>query len=152
MVILLLALHVLAAMIWVGGMFFAHQVLRPSVGTVEPAIRLPIWRRVFGRFFPWVWISIGALLASGYGMVFGHFGGFAHVGIHVHIMQGTGLLMVLLFAHLFFAPWRRFRVAAGSGDFATAAKHLAQIRMIVGINLILGLVTIMVGATGRYWG
>jgi uncharacterized membrane protein len=152
MIILLLALHILAALVWVGGMFFAHQVLRPSLGAVEPAIRLPIWRRVFGRFFPLVWLSVGLLVASGYGMVFGQFGGFAHVGLHVHLMQGTGILMMLLFAHLFFAPWRRFRRAADSGDFSLAAKQLAQIRMIVGINLILGLVTIVVGATGRYWG
>ncbi|MEI9985070.1 MAG: hypothetical protein WDN69_18890 [Aliidongia sp.] len=77
MVIFLLALHILAATIWVGGMFFAHQVLRPSLGPLEPAIRLPIWRRVFAKFFPWVWVGILALLASGYGMVFGQFGGFA---------------------------------------------------------------------------
>jgi uncharacterized membrane protein len=152
MIIVLLALHVLAAVTWVGGMFFAHQMLRPSLGAVEPEIRLPLWRRVFGRFFPWVWISIGILLASGYGMVFGQFGGFARVGVHIHIMQGIGILMVLLFAHLFFAPWRRFREAADSGDFAAAAKSLAQIRPIVGINLILGILTIIVGATGRYWG
>jgi uncharacterized membrane protein len=152
MISLLLALHVLAAMIWVGGMFFAHQVLRPAIGTVEPAIRLPIWRRVFGRFFPWVWLSIGLLVASGYGMVFGHFGGFARVGLHIHVMQGTGILMMLLFAHLFFAPWRRFRAAVDSGDFVAAAKQLAQIRLIVGINLLLGIVTIVAGATGRYWG
>ncbi|MGB8839521.1 MAG: CopD family protein [Aliidongia sp.] len=152
MIILLLALHVLAAMVWVGGMFFAHQVLRPAIGALEPAIRLPIWRRVFSRFFPWVWISIGLLLASGYGMVFGQFGGFARVGLHIHLMQGTGILMMMLFAHLFFAPWRRFQAAVESTDFITAAKQLAQIRLIVGINLILGIVTIVAGATGRYWG
>src|SRR5579859_2243628 len=152
MVILLLGLHILAATIWVGGMFFAHQVLRPSLGPVEPAIRVPVWRRVFAKFFPWVWAGILVLLASGYGMVFGQFGGFAGIGLHVHIMQGTGILMMLLFAHLFFAPWRRFRTAADAGDFALAAKQLAQIRMIVGINLILGLVTIVVASTGRYWG
>ena len=63
-------------------------------------------------------------------------GGFAGVGIHVHIMQGTGILMMMLFLHLFFAPWRRFRTAVDSSDFALAAKQLGQIRMIVGINLV----------------
>jgi len=63
--ILGLALHIVAAVIWVGGMFFAYMVLRPSAGPLEPALRLPLWHRVFGRFFPWVWASIVALLASG---------------------------------------------------------------------------------------
>jgi uncharacterized membrane protein len=149
--ILLLALHILAATIWVGGMFFAHHVLRPAISPVEPAIRLPLLGRVFSRFFRWVWLSIAVLLASGWGIVFGYFGGFVGVGAHVHIMQGIGIVMMLLFLHMFFAPWRRFRAAVAAMDFALAAKQLVQIRLIVGINLILGLVTIVVGCTGRYW-
>ena len=30
------ALHVLAAVVWVGGMFFAYLVLRPAVGGIAP--------------------------------------------------------------------------------------------------------------------
>src|SRR5229473_1120814 len=99
-----LAVHILAAVIWVGGMFFAYVALRPSAGPLEPALRLPLWHRVFRRFFPWVWACVVALLASGYGMVFLGFGGFAGVGPHVHAMQATGIVMVLLFLHLFAAP------------------------------------------------
>src|SRR5579864_8246489 len=94
-----LALHILAAVIWVGGMFFAHQMLRPAAGALEPGVRLPLWRRVFRRFFPWVWVSIAALLLSGYGMVFWGFGGFAQVGLHVHVMQAIGIVMMLAYAH-----------------------------------------------------
>jgi uncharacterized membrane protein len=144
--------HILAAVIWVGGMFFAHQMLRPAAGALEPAQRLPLWRRVFARFFPWVWISIVALLASGYGMVFFALGGFARVGLHVHIMQGIGIIMMLAFAHLYFAPWQRFRRAVDAGDLAGAASQLEQIRMIVTVNLVLGLIVVVIGATGRYWG
>jgi uncharacterized membrane protein len=147
-----LLFHILAAVVWVGGMFFAHQMLRPAAGALEPAQRLPLWRRVFSRFFPWVWASIVALLASGYAMVFLSFGGFAHVGLHVHVMQGLGIIMMLAFGHLYFAPWRRFRVAVDAGELAAAAKQLDQIRMIVTFNLVLGLVVVIVGATGRYWG
>ena len=81
-----LLFHILAAVIWVGGMFFAHQMLRPAAGALDPAQRLPLWRRVFSRFFPWVWASIVALLASGYAMIFLGFGGFGHVGLYVHVM------------------------------------------------------------------
>jgi uncharacterized membrane protein len=148
---LLVALHALAAVIWVGGMFFAYMVLRPSAGPLEPPLRLTLWRRVFGRFFPWVWASIVILLASGYGLVFLHFGGFAGVGVHVHIMQATGILMMLLFLHLFFGPWRRFGEAVDKQAFPLAAQKLNQIRQIVAINLVLGLLTVVAGASGRFW-
>ena len=149
--ILGLAIHILAAVIWVGGMFFAYMVLRPSAGALEPALRLPLWQRVFTKFFPWVWASILALVASGYGMVFLFLGGFRGVGIHVHIMQGTGIVMILLFLHLFFAPWRRFQNAIAAGDLPAAGRNLETIRLLVATNLVLGLITVVVGASGRYW-
>jgi uncharacterized membrane protein len=147
----LIALHVLAAVVWVGGMFFAYMVLRPSVSPLEAAPRLGLWRRTLARFFPWVWASIVALLASGFGMIFLYLGGFAHVPLYVNVMQAIGIVMMLIFLHLFFAPWRRFRTAVDGQRFPEAAKQLNQIRMIVAINLALGLLTIIIGASGRFW-
>ena len=149
--IILIALHILAAMVWVGGMFFAYMVLRPSAGPLEPPARLALWQRVFGRFFPWVWASIAVLLISGYTMLFVHFGGFAGSGLHIHVMQLTGIAMMLLFLHLYFAPWRRFSRAVEAGSLQDAANQLNQIRRIVAINLVLGLLTVAVGASGRFW-
>jgi uncharacterized membrane protein len=149
--ILGLAIHILAAVIWVGGMFFAYLVLRPSAGPLEPALRLSLWQRVFARFFPVVSASILALVASGYGMVFLFLGGFHGVGVHVHVMQGTGIVMILLFLHLFFAPWRRFQSAIAAGDLPAAGRNLETIRVLVASNLVIGLITVVVGASGRYW-
>jgi uncharacterized membrane protein len=151
MMAIALGLHILAAVIWVGGMFFAYLILRPSAGPLEREVRLPLWHRVFGRFFPWVIAGIVFLLASGYFMVFHGFGGFAGVGLHVHVMQGTGIVMMLIFSHLYFAPWKRFGRAIVAGDLAAAGRNLEQIRVLVAINLVLGLITVVVGATGRYW-
>ena len=145
-------LHVLSAVAWVGGMFFALFVLRPASGPLDPAARLALWRRVFERFFGWVFAAIALLLASGYAMVFWVFGGFAGIGLHVHVMQGIGIVMVLIFLHVYFAPWKRFRVAQAAGDNAAAAAQLNQIRILVMINLVLGLITVAVGSSGRYWG
>lgn len=147
-----LIVHALAAVIWVGGMFFAYLVLRQALGAIDPHARLDLWRRVFSRFFPWVWASIVALLVSGYGMVLFGLGGFADAGVHVHVMQATGLLMTALFLHLYFAPWRRLRRALAQSDEHTATAQLTQIRRIVAINLVLGLITVAIGASGRYWG
>ena len=148
---LLLSLHALAAVVWVGGMFFAYLVLRPAAGRLEPPHRLALWRGVFARFFPWVWSAILVLLVSGYGMVLGLMGGFAGAGLHVHIMQALGIVMMLLFAHLFFAPWRRFHRAVDGGEFEKAGSQLAVIRKIVAVNLVLGLLVVIIGSGGRYW-
>ena len=150
--ILGLTLHILGAVVWVGGMFLAYVVLRPAAGILEPPARLALWRGVFERFFPWVWASIVALLLSGYGMLFLALGGFAGAGVHVHVMDLVGLIMMALFLHLYFAPWRRLRRALDAGDTGAAAAQLGQIRTIVAINLSLGLITAVIGASGRYWG
>jgi len=146
-----LVLHSLAAVIWVGGMFFAYMALRPAALALEPPLRLPLFRRAFDRFFPWVWAAIIALLVTGYGMIFLHFGGFAQVGVHVHVMHGIGLVMMALFLHLFFAPWRRLKLAVDAGNWPEGGRNLGQIRRVVGINLVLGLITVAVGSSGRYW-
>lgn len=144
--ILGLLLHIFAATVWVGGMFFAHVVLRPASAALEPQMRLPLMRRVLARFFPWVWGSIALLLLTGYGMI-----SLGVNGLHVQFMQLIGIIMMLTFAHLYFVPWRRFQRALDAGDLPAAAKHMAQIRAIVTMNLALGLVVVAVGATGRYW-
>lgn len=144
-------LHVIAVVIWVGGMFFAHQVLRPvAAGQLEPPVRLTLWVGVFGRFFPWVWVAVATILATGLWMIFAAFGGMAAVGLYVHAMFGLGLVMMLIFFHVFFAPYARLRRAVAAQDWPAGAKALAQIRLLVGINTVIGLLTIAIGAAGRY--
>ncbi len=148
-----IVLHVLSAAVWVGGMFFAYMALRPAAASLlEPPQRLPLWAGTFARFFPWVWAAIVLLLGSGYWMIFSVFGGMGNIGIYVHVMNGLGILMMLLFFHVFFAPFRRLKRAVAAQDWPAGAKALAQIRILIGINLMLGLLTIAVGAGGRYWG
>ncbi|MBV1786648.1 CopD family protein [Marinobacterium sp. D7] len=145
-----LSLHLLAAVIWVGGMFLAYVCLRPVAGSLlEPAQRLPLWSNLFTRFFLWVWIAIITLPVTGHWMI-ALMGGFKYAGLHVHIMLGTGYLMILLFLHLYFAPFQRLKKAVAAQDWPAGGKALNQIRQIVGINLILGLVTVANAAGGRF--
>jgi uncharacterized membrane protein len=132
-------------------MFFAYVVLRPVSGALlDPPTRLKLWSSVFQRFFPWVWAAASLLLVTGYTMVLGYLGGFAAVGLDIHLMQGIGIVMVLLFMHVYFAPYRRLKSAVRAEDWPAGAKHLDQIRRIVAINTVLGLVLVVVGAGGRY--
>jgi uncharacterized membrane protein len=152
MTALALALHILGAVVWVGGMFAIYMSLRPALGTLEPPQRLKLMRVTFQTFFIWVWVAILLLLASGYWMVFVTFGGFAGARMHVHLMQGIGWVMILLFVWLFHDPWLKLKRAVDAQDWPTAGANLNRIRQIIAINLPLGLIIVVIGASGRYWG
>ncbi|MBX2884139.1 MAG: CopD family protein [Granulosicoccus sp.] len=145
------ALHVVCAALWTGGMFFAYVVLRPTLASVEPPDRLALWAGVFRRFFPWVWLIILVLLGTGYWLIVIAFGGFATTPVHVHLMQALGLLMMVLFAYLYHVPYPVFRRSVEAGQWPEGAKALGRIRHIILVNLILALAVVAIAAGGRYW-
>lgn len=146
-----LALHVLSVVVWVGGMFFAYMALRPAAATLlEPPTRLTLWRIVFSKFFPWVWAAIAFILLSGYWIIFGVYGGMAKAPLYVHVMHGLGLIMMLIYLHVFFAPYRKLSRAVNDSQWPAGGAALNQIRMLIGINLLLGLITIIVATAGKY--
>lgn len=146
-----ISLHLLGAIVWVGGMFFAYTALRPTAARqLEPPQRLPLWEGTFRRFFPWVWVAVLALLGSGYWMVLVVFGGFKASGIHVHIMHGLGLIMVALYAYVWFVPFKRLRINVAAGTWSEAGAALNRIRQVILVNLKLGLVVAIVASGGRY--
>ena len=145
-----ITLHVLSAVIWGGGMFFAFLGLRPVAATLlEPPLRLALWVRVFGNFFPRVWAAVATLLFSGYGMLFRFYGDMAHTPIYVHVMQALGLMMLLIFAHVVFTYFRRLKQAVAAEDWKSGAMQRAQIRRWIGMNLILGLLVVSAASGGR---
>ncbi len=146
-----IVLHLLSAVIWVGGMFFAHQVLRPvAVVQLEPPQRLALWAGVFARFFPWVWVAVALILLTGYWMIFGVFDGMAHVGKHVHIMHGLGLVMVAIYSYVYFIAYQGLKRAVAAQEWPKGKAFLDRIRTLVGINTTLGVIIIAVAAGGRY--
>jgi uncharacterized membrane protein len=149
---LALAFHILGAVVWVGGMFAAYVCLRPAAGALEPPQRLRLWRNFFAKFLPWVWVCVLLLLASGYWLLLTSFGGFAHAPLYINLMQALGLIMVVLFVWLFHGPWLKFKRAADAQDWPAAAANLNRIRQIIMVNLPLGLIVVVIGGTGRFWG
>jgi len=148
MMVLLKTLHVLSALIWVGGMFFAYVVLRPAaVDELPPPERLRLWRNVFQRFFVWVWVAVVAILSSGLGML-GFYGDAAP--LYVHVMLGGGLLMVLIYAYVYFGLYRALSQLVQDANWKAAGGVLGNIRRWVGINLSLGLVIVSLAAAGQY--
>jgi uncharacterized membrane protein len=146
-----LTFHILAAIIWIGGMFFAHVVLRPSAGGLDQPTRLALWDRVLGRFFMWVWLSIAALLVSGFAMVFIGYGGFAVLPRNISLMMTVGVLMAAIFAYIYFAPWQGLHRGVAAADWPGADHSIQKIRRLVGLNLLLGLATVVLAAAGAYF-
>ncbi|HEY6434442.1 MAG TPA: CopD family protein [Acetobacteraceae bacterium] len=141
-----LAIHILSITIWVGGMFFALTVLRPSLAALEPAPRIALHNRVFRRFFLIIWHAMPIALISGFAMVFGLFGGlsgFSHLPWNVQTMMAIGVIMAVIFLLIVFGPYRRFRSAVSS---ARAAEALDRIRRLIEINLVLGIINIFLAA------
>jgi uncharacterized membrane protein len=136
-----LAVHVLCAVIWVGGMFFAYVVLRPSLSVLEPIQRIALHTQVFRRFFLVVWHVMPLILVSGFAVLFGFYGGPASVGWNVQLMMLLGLIMSAVFLLIVFGPYARFRRTT---DRTTAAACIDRIRKLIGVNLVLGIVTVVV--------
>lgn len=145
------ALHVLAVVLWVGGMFFAHMILRPAaVSQLEPPLRLNLWRHVFNRFFPLVWAIIVLVPVTGI-LLMKPFVSAGGVPVYVHIMTLLGIIMIMIFLHVFFAPFRRLKQRLDENDIPGAAKKLNQIRFLVGTNTVIGFLTIIIATAGKYY-
>jgi uncharacterized membrane protein len=138
---LLKAVHVLCAVVWVGGMFFAYVVLRPSLSVLEPPQRMALHGQVFRRFFLIIWHAMPLLILTGLAMIFAVFGGMAGVSWNVHVMLLLGLVMAGIFLVIFFGPYRTFRTAPGPAP-------LDAIRKLIGINLVLGLFVAAIAVFG----
>jgi uncharacterized membrane protein len=145
-----ITLHLFAALIWVGGMFFAYWAARPVLAELETPLRARLWVGIFRRFFPWVWAAVITLLVSGFYMIFANFGGFADTPNFVSVMMGLGILMMLLFGHVFFGPYKRLQRAVSANDAELAKKSMGQIRLLMAVNLTLGLVVVAVAMLGTY--
>jgi len=146
----LIALHVLFVVIWVGGMVFAWSFQRPAAATqLEAPQRLRLWVSTFQGFFPWVWAAIVLLPVTGYAYIFAFYGGMGGAPLYVHLMSGLGILMILIYLHVYFAPFRKLRDAVHTEDWQEGGRQLARIRKAVGINMTIGLVVIVLAVAGK---
>lgn len=144
---ILIFLHIASVAVWVGGMFFAYVCLRPVAAVqMDPAARLRLWQAVFARFFPAVTAAVFLILGSGLGMM--AIVGFANAPRNWHWMMTSGIVMMLIFGHVYGAGYGRLKRAVAAEDWQAGGAALASIRRLVGINLVLGFVTIAIATLG----
>jgi uncharacterized membrane protein len=133
---LLLFLHLAGAIFWMGGMALMVMALRPAAhALLQPPARLPLMVQVLRRFFVVVLVSIVVLLLTGVWLLTQVPAAQAPRGWH-------GLLMMLIFGHIFFGPWRRLQHAVVEQDWPEGGKRMNQIALLVKVNLGLGWIAI----------
>lgn len=148
--ILFKLLHLLAVIIWVGGMFFAHFFLRPAVQGLQSPERVTLMHGVLQRFFAWVVMLVVVVLATGIGMIGSIHAMAAQAGsqfnmpVNWMVMSILGLAMMAVFGHIRFALFKRLNAAVQAKDWPAGGKALESIRKWVSLNLALGLVIVVV--------
>ncbi len=144
----LILVHLLGAILWIGGMFFAYVCLRPAAAQVlEPPQRLPLWSATFARFLPAAAAAVLALLATGFAMLAQT--GFAQAPIGWHLMLALGLLMSGVFAYVHAVLYPKLRSACAEAAWPRAAQALNGIRRLVALNLVLGILTVVAAISAR---
>ncbi len=134
---LILFFHLAAAIFWVGGMAFMVMALRPVLHEqLAPPQRLPLIAAVLRRFFAVVAVSIAVLLATGLPMLLET--GMAKAPPGWHAMLGLGLIMMLVFGHIYFSPYRKLKLAVAAADWPQGGRCVGLITLLVKINLGLG--------------
>lgn len=142
--------HLLAVVVWIGGMVFAHFFMRPAALKLEPPQRIRLMHGALQRFFAAVLVSIVVILVSGLWMIGRVAKESVQAGLGFNmpldwtIMATLGLIMMAIFGHIRFALFKRLSKAVALSDWAAGGAALASIRTWVGINLAIGVVTIVV--------
>jgi uncharacterized membrane protein len=148
------ALHVLAALVWLGGMLFLGLVGAPVLRAVEPpALRARLFHELGLRFRTVGWVAIGVLVATGLAML--HFRGwlplldrpgFWRTTVGRALAAKLAVVTVMLVAsaaHDFVLGPAAGRSDPGSAEAARLRRHaalLARANAIVGILLVIAAV------------
>ncbi|MES9815972.1 MAG: CopD family protein [Candidatus Thiodiazotropha sp.] len=144
-----MTLHIIGVIIWVGGMFFAHMVLRPALNdSLEAPQRLSLLLRVFDGFFPWVWVAVIAIVASGFWMLFMFYED--NIGLWLGFMTVVGILMSAIFVFIYAIPYQQIGVARKEDDKPKLVEAVSLIRQLILINLTFGILVTVVAVVGKY--
>ncbi len=147
-------IHLLSIIVWIGGMVFAHFFLRPAAARLEAPERLRLMHDVLGRFFNAVLVAAGLALGTGVWMIGRIAKQTSQAGlkftmpIEWMVMSVLGVVMVLIFAHIRFALFKRLSRAVSAAAWPAGGAALASIRTWVTVNLVIGVVIVVVTLLG----
>ena len=143
-------LHLIAGIVWMGGMTFMLFALRPAaIAAMEAQPRAILMGEVWKRFFALVLGAIVLLFTTGTHLYTQTFRatrlatGDGGVPLGWNIMLVLGLVMMLIFGHIYFAGFKKYKRAIAAGDWPLAAKAASLIHTMTLINFSLGWLAIV---------
>lgn len=143
-------LHVISAVIWVGGMIAIRFAVHYSIQNIEePKIKLARTLELLKRFFSMVIPAILTLLITAIIMIIAL--GFKGTELYsvVIVKEIIWTIMTLIFITIYIKR-NKAQKAFDSGNFASAKNNLLPIATyFIPINIILGLIAIFLGITLR---
>ncbi|TRZ65197.1 MAG: hypothetical protein D4S02_09250 [Rhodocyclaceae bacterium] len=145
---LFLLLHLIGAITWLGGMFFAYFCLRPAAAErLNPPERLPLWSATFSRFFPYMAVAVVFILATGLAMLLRV--GFAAAPLGWHVMFALGIVMAAVFGYVYVALFPKLQAHCNASAWPSAALALDRTRQLVALNLVLGFLVVLAAVSAR---
>ena len=149
------ALHLLAVIVWVGGMAFTLFCLRPAARVLEPPARIALMHAAMRRFLAVVAVAIAVIFVCGVAMVAISWSTAARAGLRFnmpldwYVMFAVFFVMLAVFVHIRAVLFVRLDAALREQRWADGASALGAIRWEVSANLVLGVfVTVLVRLGG----
>lgn len=143
-------LHILSAIIWIGGMIAMRIAVHPAMQTInEPHIKLGKTLEIIGRLFALVLPFVVILLITAVVMTIGL--GFAGtpLSITAHTKEVIWLIMTINFTYMFTKRTQAQRLF-DDGDMAGAKAKVANFaNLLLPINIALGLLALYLGVVLR---
>lgn len=147
---LIIFLHVLSAIIWVGGMIVIRFGVHYSMQKIEePKLRLGRTLENLQRFFNMVIVYIVLLLLTAIIMILAI--DFKQTSLYdiVILKEAIWIVMTLIFTVIYLKR-QKAQKAFDSGDFLSAKNHLEPLaKYLIPLNIILGLLAVIFGITLR---
>jgi len=147
---LVLFLHVISAIIWVGGMIAVRLAVHPAMQNIEePKVKMARTLEILRNFFSIVTIAVALIIITAVVMSIGM--GFKGTSLSsiVHVKEAIWLIMTLNFGIMIYRRNRAER-AFLSGTMQEAKEMLEPLaKFMIPINIILGIIALYLGITLR---
>jgi uncharacterized membrane protein len=147
-------LHLLSAIVWLGGVLFVKIILEPSLGQLDPAEAGKL-QAIVARKFKFVsWTAILLLIVTGHlktprGMMFNFSSAFGQILAIKHILILGVLLVGAFIGMAVFPKLKRAAPTPGSSpseEFKNASKQMKQLSL---LNALLGIGIVVAAALLR---
>jgi uncharacterized membrane protein len=141
-------IHLLATSVWIGGMFFIHFVLQPSIKAIDPPQAGALMGGIAKRFSISAWISIIALIVTGLiktpgDMLFDTSTDFGAALTVKHILILAAVAVGLVIAFVVGPAMRRNPPKPGAPPPEAFVRAQARLKALSTTNLLLGLAIVV---------